>query len=262
MWTKHSANVKRSGSGSKTKSEYSSYARTVVGNSHPLDSPNDNHAAFCNGCNQLSVNSNGIQSGNISPLRFPKYCTQNHVFLAQCANCEKSSYILHDPNHIYFKLKRPVSRPIESAYPMVPKLYKTPAGPLDGNPNPEDLNGVWYRCVYCGKDLCDECEAVDTHNDTHFFLVFKSPDICGVGEPTWQSTGFIMSFDELLCIQCNTSINVLELDDLLDLYDVHPFIVLPPIIIPTHLFMIPYDPVGTYLGAQYDSWLGGLIGIT
>uniref|UniRef100_A0A0W0F4A7 ZZ-type domain-containing protein n=1 Tax=Moniliophthora roreri TaxID=221103 RepID=A0A0W0F4A7_MONRR len=186
MWTKHSANVKRSGSGSKTKSEYSSYARTVVGNSHPLDSPNDNHAAFCNGCNQL-----------IRGVRYQcASCPSTPTAYNLCANCEKSSYILHDPNHIFFKLKRPVSRPIESAYPMVPKLYKTPAGPLDGNPNPEDLNdylrtlthtfalcdrhmrpitGVWYRCVYCGKDLCDECEAVDTHNDTHFFLVFKSP---------------------------------------------------------------------------------------
>lgn len=34
--------------------------------------------------------------------------------------------------------------------------------------------GEWFRCVYCAKDLCDACEAVDTHNDTHFFMVFKS----------------------------------------------------------------------------------------
>jgi hypothetical protein len=32
----------------------------------------------------------------------------------------------------------------------------------------------WFRCVYCGRDLCEDCEAVDTHDDTHFFMVFKS----------------------------------------------------------------------------------------
>lgn len=36
------------------------------------------------------------------------------------------------------------------------------------------ISGEWFRCVYCAKDLCDACEAVDTHDDTHFFMVFKS----------------------------------------------------------------------------------------
>ena len=36
------------------------------------------------------------------------------------------------------------------------------------------IGGEWFRCVYCAKDLCDNCEAVDTHDYTHFFMVFKS----------------------------------------------------------------------------------------
>jgi hypothetical protein len=37
------------------------------------------------------------------------------------------------------------------------------------------IPGVWFRCAYCGMDLCDACEAVDTHNDSHCFIAFKSP---------------------------------------------------------------------------------------
>lgn len=35
------------------------------------------------------------------------------------------------------------------------------------------IQGEWFRCVYCGMDLCDTCEGVDTHDTTHFFMVFK-----------------------------------------------------------------------------------------
>lgn len=40
------------------------------------------------------------------------------------------------------------------------------------------IQGEWFRCAYCAKDLCDVCEEVDTHNDSHVFLVFKSI-VCG-----------------------------------------------------------------------------------
>lgn len=36
------------------------------------------------------------------------------------------------------------------------------------------IQGEWFRCAYCAKDLCDACEAVDTHDNTHAFIVFKS----------------------------------------------------------------------------------------
>jgi hypothetical protein len=36
------------------------------------------------------------------------------------------------------------------------------------------IEGEWFRCAYCACDLCDACEEVDTHDDTHVFMVFKS----------------------------------------------------------------------------------------
>lgn len=41
------------------------------------------------------------------------------------------------------------------------------------------IEGEWFRCAYCARDLCDSCEGVDTHDDTHVFLVLKAPvSIC------------------------------------------------------------------------------------
>ena len=42
------------------------------------------------------------------------------------------------------------------------------------------INGEWFRCAYCPKDLCDACEALDTHDDTHIFFVFKAPVSDGI----------------------------------------------------------------------------------
>ncbi len=36
------------------------------------------------------------------------------------------------------------------------------------------ITGEWFRCVYCAKDLCNDCETVDKHDNTHFYVVFKS----------------------------------------------------------------------------------------
>ena len=36
------------------------------------------------------------------------------------------------------------------------------------------IEGEWFRCCYCSRDLCDACEAVDTHDDTHVFIILKS----------------------------------------------------------------------------------------
>lgn len=37
------------------------------------------------------------------------------------------------------------------------------------------IQGEWFRCAYCPKDLCDACEALDTHDDSHVFFTFKAP---------------------------------------------------------------------------------------
>ncbi|EJD47431.1 hypothetical protein AURDEDRAFT_184017 [Auricularia subglabra TFB-10046 SS5] len=113
-----------------------------------------------------------------------------------CSTCETISYIVHDDAHIFFKLPRPVKQRITSPSPLLPHLYLKPAGFFpDGTrdqKNPERylttvqhesvlcdgclerIEGKWYRCVYCGMDFCNDCEAIDTHNDSHFFVVFKA----------------------------------------------------------------------------------------
>ncbi|KAL0062876.1 hypothetical protein AAF712_010196 [Marasmius tenuissimus] len=147
MWTRHTAgNVGRRSSSSKAKSEVSTYARTVVGTPIP-EVPDDNHATFCNGCNQAShlfgfvffCSDRGVQL--IRGVRYQcASCPSSPTSFNLCSDCEKSSYITHDPYHIFFKLKRPVSKEIQSERPMVPRLYSQPAGP-DGGPNLDDLDG-------------------------------------------------------------------------------------------------------------------------
>jgi len=97
--------------------------------------------------------------------------------------------------HIFIKFPRPVHRAVEELHPILPSLYKIPCGPLPSAPQSNDpraylsnlvhssalcdrcmtpIEGEWFRCCYCSRDLCDACEAVDTHNDTHVFIVLKS----------------------------------------------------------------------------------------
>ena len=49
----------------------------------------------------------------------------------QCQLCDDKSYVVHDPTHIFFKLPRPVDRPVESAEPILPPLYDY-SFPLNG----------------------------------------------------------------------------------------------------------------------------------
>jgi len=118
-----------------------------------------------------------------------------------CSDCETKSYKVHDPMHVFIKIPRPVDdpAPLESEFEIIPVLYKDPAGPVPGSPAAEisgdpaaylrDLThtfalcdrhmfrivGKWYRCAFCAKDLCADCEELDTHDNTHVFLVFKAP---------------------------------------------------------------------------------------
>lgn len=46
--------------------------------------------------------------------------------LEQCEACEAQSYLVHDPMHIFFKLPRPVQRPIQAPYALLPPLSGTP----------------------------------------------------------------------------------------------------------------------------------------
>ncbi|KAF9561215.1 hypothetical protein CPC08DRAFT_801895 [Agrocybe pediades] len=168
---------------SKAESEISSYAQTMIvsGSRNGLQYPPDTHRLFCNNCGDLII---GVryQCG---------HCQSKPYAYNLCSNCERNSYEIHDPMHVFFKLPRPVHRALESLFPMLPPLYKSPAGPARGE-NPRaflaslvhttalcdrcinTIRGEWFRCAYCARDLCDACEAVDTHDDTHVFLVLKS----------------------------------------------------------------------------------------
>ncbi|KAH8102342.1 hypothetical protein DFH11DRAFT_1693024 [Phellopilus nigrolimitatus] len=141
----------------------------------------------CKGCNQSNV---GVRFQSVVRS---SYCS------VQCANCEQRSYLLHDLMHIFFKLPRPVDRPIESQFAILPILYVPNAFPshivflssavpvylatLHHNAVLCDhcmdcIKGVWFRCVYCAKDLCDVCENLSphAHDRTRFFYVFKAPE--------------------------------------------------------------------------------------
>ncbi|KAH8111378.1 hypothetical protein DFH11DRAFT_1690419 [Phellopilus nigrolimitatus] len=143
----------------------------------------------CKGCNQSNV---GVR---FQCATCPATKTQSYSL---CANCEQGSHLLHDPMHIFFKLPRPVDCPIESQFAILPILYvpiaflshivalssAVPAylATLYHNAALCDhcmdrIKGVWFRCVYCAKDLCDVCKNLNphAHDHTHFFYVFKAP---------------------------------------------------------------------------------------
>ncbi|KAL4078724.1 hypothetical protein V8B97DRAFT_1933072 [Scleroderma yunnanense] len=189
LWTGRDAAQVLTASHSKSSSVYSSYAQTIVGSRIQLnlqdDTPEDHHIN-CNGCNET-----------IFGIRYQcATCPSSPTLYSLCASCEERSYSLHDPMHAFVKLPRPVQRPLESTMPFLPKLYKVPAGPLGvvaPNTDPKEylsflvhssalcdrcmerIRGAWFRCVYCAKDLCEDCEALDTHDETHVFVVFKAP---------------------------------------------------------------------------------------
>ncbi|KAJ4000816.1 hypothetical protein F5050DRAFT_282459 [Lentinula boryana] len=170
---------------SKAASEISSYARTVIGtgNMHTSEPINEDHGIACNSCKKP-----------ISGVRYQcANCPAPQSGYNLCSSCEKVSYTVHNPMHAFFKLPRPVDQPITSNIPMIPELYEPgPSSMVDNIGNPAGylstithpgvycdccvtkIQGAWFHCAYCGKDLCSTCESLDTHNDTHIFLVLKS----------------------------------------------------------------------------------------
>ncbi|KAI9433566.1 hypothetical protein H4582DRAFT_1986710, partial [Lactarius indigo] len=150
------------------------------------------HPRGCNSCGEPII---GVRYQCLS-------CPSKPSSFNLCSDCEVKSYRVHDPMHTFLKIPRPVDipGPLESEYPIIPILYRYPAGPAPGSPadlsgDPEaylrDLRhsfalcdrhvsrgrivGKWYRCAFCARDLCADCEALDTHDSTHAFLVFKAP---------------------------------------------------------------------------------------
>lgn len=189
LWkVRDAANVGYPAAGHESTQDMANYAGTVVGTGSSsttlLDSP-DNHQISCNQCRSPIVG-----------VRYQcAHCPSLPTSYNLCTNCESRSYIIHDPMHIFFKLPRPVQHPIQSPFPLLTQLYRIPAGPSTPLIRQNDpraylkqlkhesaicdrcmdrIQGEWFHCVYCPQDLCETCEALDTHDDTHFFVVFKS----------------------------------------------------------------------------------------
>ncbi|KAL1696785.1 hypothetical protein GGG16DRAFT_85260 [Schizophyllum commune] len=168
---------------SKPSSVVSGYARTVVGSAA---APVYDHHLACDACDRPIIGTR-YQCGS---------CPSSPVGYNLCEECEKKSYAVHNPTHIFFVLPRPVQRPLESSMAIIPpNLYKSESGPPASLVSGKDpraylrhlvhssavcdrcvrpIQGEWFRCAYCAKDLCDACHDVDTHNDAHVFLVFKA----------------------------------------------------------------------------------------
>ncbi|KAF8967728.1 hypothetical protein BDZ97DRAFT_1802982 [Flammula alnicola] len=140
LWTgRDAASVGFSAPRSKAESEIS-YARTMVGsgsNRDGLSHSPDDHRLFCNGCGHLIIGT-----------RYQcAHCPSQPSAYSLCSNCEVRSYLVHDPMHIFFKLPRPVHRALESPFPMLPPLYKFPAGPAPNAPKTNDPRGLLSAAV-------------------------------------------------------------------------------------------------------------------
>ncbi|KIP04529.1 hypothetical protein PHLGIDRAFT_129451 [Phlebiopsis gigantea 11061_1 CR5-6] len=191
LWGKDAATVDEEGKKSRRGSLGSAYARTVIGPSASaldLDLHHgvaNSHNTRCDVCRKM-----------ILGVRYQcAMCPSKPQPFSLCSDCEARSYAVHDQMHVFFKLSRPVDNALEVDGPLLPILYRVPAGPPGGTyirEQPKEylagllhsaavcdrcmqrITGEWFRCVYCATDLCDNCEAVDTHNYKHFFMVFKS----------------------------------------------------------------------------------------
>ncbi|KAL4245861.1 hypothetical protein ABKN59_008801 [Abortiporus biennis] len=169
LWDRDAPNVEGSQSRPRRDSMISSYARTVMGpaDSRETSSMNgdmENHGIKCDECNKPII---GVRfQCAICPSKLKAYNL--------CSSCEARSYIIHDPMHIFFKLPRPVDTPIECDFAMLPLLYNFPAGPPGGVYNSANPKEYLQSLLHTLADLCDNCEAVDTHDNTHFFMVLKS----------------------------------------------------------------------------------------
>jgi len=175
----------------RANSSESSYQQTVMGAARSSDRKgiralSMEHHIVCRACNRPIV---GLRYQCAS-------CPSLPSSYSLCEDCERISFTVHDPMHVFIKITAPVDRPIESAYPLLTPVYDIPAGQdRDGNRYGEDfkeylssvkhdsaicdrciepIHGEWFRCANCEADLCEDCEQVGVHDARHVFLVFKS----------------------------------------------------------------------------------------
>ncbi|KAG8791432.1 hypothetical protein FRC16_000419 [Serendipita sp. 398] len=177
--------------------QHDPYADTVIGGGGVPNSDGSqsgmqrmDHGMYCNGCGLRIIGVRYQCAG------CPSSDGQGYSL---CVSCEARSYQLHDAMHCFFKIPRPLDRKIQEEDALLPPLYILAAGEsLDEMPPGTSANdpraylqtivhrvalcdrciqritGEWYHCAYCAKDLCDACEAMDSHDASHLFVVFKS----------------------------------------------------------------------------------------
>ncbi|KAG9023403.1 hypothetical protein FS837_005832, partial [Tulasnella sp. UAMH 9824] len=183
------ATTKRITPRSRSNSVDSSYATTVVATGRREPNPLDHHVK-CNGCNTNIVG--------------PRYqcanCPSYPVSYNLCAECERSSFVIHPFPHVFLKFNRRVDHPVQTPHPLLPVIYEIPADGdfMDSIGNAAHyiheiafcdlcmtpIRGVWYRCGHCNSDLCDFHE--QTHNEDHSFIVIKAKASLGVLQELWD----------------------------------------------------------------------------
>ncbi|KAG8970166.1 hypothetical protein FRC05_000687 [Tulasnella sp. 425] len=183
------ATTKRITPRSRSNSVDSSYATTVVATGRREPNPLDHHVK-CNGCNT-----------NIVGPRFQcANCPSYPVSYNLCAECERSSFVIHPFPHVFLKFNRKVDHPVQTPHPLLPVLYEVPPDGdfMDSIGNVASyvheiafcdlcmtpIRGVWYRCGHCNSDLCDFHE--QTHNEDHSFIVIKAKASLNVLQELWD----------------------------------------------------------------------------
>ncbi|KAH0836543.1 hypothetical protein J3R83DRAFT_8216 [Lanmaoa asiatica] len=208
LWTGRDAAHVLTATHSKPSSVYSSYAQTVVGSRMHLvaqDDPPEDHRIICDGCHEVRARTRislqfaherlfdrPFSERDINVQRAPRHLAHSVcVLLVRSAHicsmilCTRSSSFL---GQFIARFNPPLGS--------CRSLYKVPAGPVGGlvpHADPKEylsflvhstalcdrcldrICGAWFRCAYCAKDLCGDCEALDTHDETHLFIVFKAP---------------------------------------------------------------------------------------
>ncbi|ETW79008.1 hypothetical protein HETIRDRAFT_151559 [Heterobasidion irregulare TC 32-1] len=170
-----------------------------IGSSTDTTRPADENRRSCNGCKQPII---GAQYRCVScPSKSPLYYL--------CDECDQVSFILHDPCHIFVKIRGLDGAREIPSLSSISGLYKSPAGPsvhtstavkhkrtvCQRHPS-HSISGKWFHCPTCPADLCSQCEEDGAHDASHALIVFKAPvnmDHFNIDSGTFKSDRLIFS---------------------------------------------------------------------
>lgn len=177
----------------------SSVGELSIGSSTDTTRPADENRRSCDGCKQPII---GAQYRCVScPSKSPLYYL--------CDECDQVSFILHDPCHIFVKIRGLDGAREIPSLSSISGLYKSPAGPsvhtstavkhkrtvCQRHPS-HSIAGKWFHCPTCPADLCSQCEEDGAHDTSHALIVFKAPvnmDHFNIDSGTFKSDRLIFS---------------------------------------------------------------------